>query len=195
VIRSIYLIRHGETEWSLSGQHTGRTDIGLTANGEAQARRLRPLLQGVDFAHVFTSPATRARQTCLLAGLSDAAQVEPDLVEWDYGEYEGKRSADIRLTMPDWNVFRDGAPGGETCDQIAERADHLIARLRRLNGNIALFSHGQFGPSLAARWIGLPVVEAAHLYLDTASLSVLGTNPHHPEISIIRSWNIVPPNA
>ncbi len=188
---SLYLVRHGETAWSLSGQHTGRTDIGLTPQGEAQARGLRPLLRGIAFTHVFTSPATRARQTCHLAGLGASARIEPDLVEWDYGDYEGKRSAEIRLARPDWNVFRDGAPGGDTPADITRRADRLIARLQELDGPIALFSHGQFGQALAARWIGLAVAEGQHLYLDTASVSVLACHPHHPEITIIRSWNRV----
>ncbi len=186
---SLYLVRHGETAWSLSGQHTGRTDIGLTLHGEEQARGLRTVLAGIDFAQVFTSPARRAQRTCVLAGLGVSARIEPDLVEWDYGDYEGKRSAEIRLAMPDWNVFRDGAPGGDMPEAIGRRADRLIASLRGLSGNVALFSHGQFGQALGARWIGLPVAEGQHLYLDTASISVLADHPHHPEIAIIRSWN------
>ncbi len=186
---SLYLVRHGETAWSLSGQHTGRTDIGLTLHGEEQARGLRTVLAGIDFAQVLTSPARRAQRTCVLAGLGVSARIEPDLVEWDYGDYEGKRSAEIRLAMPDWNVFRDGAPGGDMPEAIGRRADRLIASLRGLSGNVALFSHGQFGQALGARWIGLPVAEGQHLYLDTASISVLAVHPHHPEIAIIRSWN------
>ena len=148
----LYLIRHGETEWALSGQHTGRTDIPLTANGEDEARELGRHLRDIRFAHVLTSPLKRARQTCELVGLDKVAEIEPDLAEWDYGDYEGKRSVDIRKGRPDWNVFRDGCPHGEMPAQVSERADRLIARLRTLDGKVALFSHGQFGGVLAARW-------------------------------------------
>jgi broad specificity phosphatase PhoE len=185
----LYLIRHGETEWSLSGRHTGRTDIALTANGVDEARELGKQLQGIPFAHVFTSPLKRALQTCDLAGLSNVRKIEPDLAEWDYGDYEGRRSADIRKERPDWNVFRDGCPGGETPAQIAVRADRLIARLRELDGNIALFSHGQIGSAIATRWIGLAVVEAQHFELSTASLSILSLDPHHPTVPVIALWN------
>ena len=145
----IYLIRHGETEWSLSGQHTGRTDIPLTAHGEDEARELAPSLRGIAFSRVLTSPRQRARQTAELTGLGAAAEIEPDLAEWDYGDYEGIRSVDIRKQRPDWNVFQDGCPNGETPDQVAARADRLIRHLCTFEGNVALFSHGQFGCSLA----------------------------------------------
>ncbi len=160
---SLYLVRHGQTEWSLSGQHTGSTDIALTAHGEDEARALIPCLRQVKFDLVLSSPLERARRTCELVGLGQEAEIEPDLAEWDYGDYEGKLSADIRQVRPGWNVFRDGCPNGEMPDDIKERADRLIARLAPMHGNVALFSHGQFGPSLAARWIGLPVAEARHL--------------------------------
>ena len=186
---NLYLIRHGETEWSLTGQHTGRTDIPLTPRGEEAARELAPGLKGIPFSHVLTSPLQRARKTCDLAGLGAAATVEPDLAEWDYGEYEGKRSVDIRKKRADWNVFRDGCPGGESATQISERADRLIARLRSLDGDIALFSHGQFGSALAVRWVGLPLVSAQHFPLATASLSILGFDDHHPEVPVIARWN------
>ena len=185
----LYLIRHGETEWSLSGQHTGRTDIPLTALGEDEARELAPRLRVISFAHVLTSPRKRARQTCDLVGLENVPEIEPDLAEWDYGDYEGKKSVDIRLARPDWNVFRDGCPNGELPAQVLERADRLIARLRKLDGNVALFSHGQFGGVLAARWLGLPLVDAQHFPLGTASLSVLGFDPHHLEVPVISLWN------
>jgi broad specificity phosphatase PhoE len=185
----LYLVRHGGTAWSISGQHTGRTDIPLTPRGENEATRLKHRLDSVEFAHVLTSPSRRARRTCELVGLEGAARIEPDLAEWDYGDYEGRRSVDIRAERPGWNVFRDGCPGGETPAQLCDRADRLIARLRSLDGAVALFSHGQFGSVLAVRWIGLPLLEAQHLRLDTASLSVLGSDPHHPEVSIIASWN------
>lgn len=185
----LYLIRHGETEWSLSGQHTGRTDIPLTPRGEDEARELVPRLRDIPFAKVLTSPLQRARKTCELAGLGAEAVLEPDLMEWDYGDYEGKRSVDIRKQRADWNVFRDGCPSGETPAQISERADRLISRLRTLNGNVALFSHGQFGSAVAVRWVSLPLVSAEHFPLATASLSILGFAAHHPEVPVISRWN------
>ena len=175
----IYLIRHGETEWSLSGQHTGRTDIPLTARGEDEARELGQRLRDIQFARVLTSPRQRARRTCELAGLGPVAEIEPDLAEWDYGDYEGQRSADIRKARPDWNLFRDGCPRGEMPAQISDRADRLIARLRVLDGNVALFSHGHFGRVLAARWIGLPVSEGQHFLLPTAPPTP-GQEPNPP---------------
>lgn len=189
----LHLVRHGETAWSLSGQHTGRTDVALTPNGENQARLLAPLLGAIRFDYVFTSPALRARRTYELAGLGlPAAEIEPDLAEWDYGQYEGKVSSDIRKNRPGWSCYRDGCPGGESPSDIANRADRLIARLFRLGGNVALFSHGEFGCSLAARWIGLPVMRGEHLLLGTASLSILGFNPSHPGLQVISRWNAVP---
>jgi probable phosphoglycerate mutase len=185
----LYLIRHGETEWSLSGRHTGRTDLALTAHGEQQARTLVSTLASIQFEHVFTSPLQRARQTCTLAGLGACAEIAPDLAEWDYGEYEGRRSDDIRMTRPGWTVYRDGCPGGEDAAQVSDRADRLIAKLADMSGNIALFSHGQFSCSFAARWIGSPVSQGQHLMLGTASLSVLGYNPSHPDIRAIVHWN------
>ena len=185
----LYLIRHGETEWSLTGQHTGRTDIPLTPRGEEEARELAPGLTCIPVSHVLTSPLQRARRTCELAGLGAAANIEPDLAEWDYGDYEGQRSADIRKQRANWNVFRDGCPGGESVAQVSERADRLIAHLRSLNGNTALFSHGQFGSVLAVRWVGLPLVTAQHFPLSTASLSILGFADHHPEVPVIAGWN------
>ena len=189
---SLYLIRHGETEWSLTGQHTGRTDIPLTAQGEDQARELVPWLQHVHFTRVLTSPRQRARRTCALAGLGASAEIEQDLQEWDYGDYEGKLSLDIRKQRPGWNVFQDGCPGGETPEQVTARADRLIAHLCTMDGQVALFSHGEFGLALAARWIGLPVIDGQHLLLGTASLSILGYNPAHPEIRVIALWNASP---
>ena len=185
----LYLIRHGETEWSLDLRHTGLTDLPLTQNGEDEARALGQHLRDIRFAHVLTSPLQRARKTCALVGLDQAPESEPDLTEWDYGDYEGKRSVDIRQERPDWTIFRDGCPHGEMPGQIAERADRLIARLRTLEGNIALFSHGQFGGVLAARWIGLTVIEAQHFPLGTASISLFAFDPHHPEVPTIALWN------
>ena len=185
----IYLIRHGETEWSLSGQHTSRTDIPLTEQGEQDARKLGERLRDLNFSQVFSSPRQRARRTCELTGLAQVAEIEPDLAEWDYGDYEGKRSADILPTRPDWNLFRDGCPRGETPAQISDRADRLIGRLRVLDGNVALFSHGHFGRVLAARWIGLPVSEAQRFLLDTASLNILDYEHNHVESPVIALWN------
>ncbi len=186
----LYLIRHGETEWSLSGRHTGRTDLLLTPSGENEARELGRQLQGIPFAQVLASPLKRALQTCELAGLDKLPELEPDLAEWDYGDYEGLRSAEIRKQRPDWNIYRDGCPGGETPAQLAVRADRLIARLRKLEGNIALFAHGQIGSVLAVRWIGLAVVEAQHFMLGTATLSIFTFDPHHAAVPVIALWNV-----
>lgn len=185
----IYLIRHGETEWSLSGQHTGRTDIPLTKHGELQAKELGPFVRGATFDHVMTSPLMRARETCNLVGIEGEVEVEPDLVEWNYGDYEGKRSADIQVDRKGWNIYADGCPDGESTEQITARADLLIARIRSLQGNIALFSHGQFGSVFATRWVGLPIIEAPHFPLHTASLSILSSDPKRPEVPVIELWN------
>lgn len=185
----LYLIRHGETEWTISRQHTGRTDIPLTPQGEDEARALAPRIRSIPFAHVLTSPLKRARRTCELLGLDDVAELEPDLAEWDYGDYEGCRSAEIREGRPSWNLFRDGSPHGESPAQISNRADRVIARLRGLDGNVALFSHGHFGRVLAARWIGLSVEQAQHLLLSTASLSVLCYEHNRTDQPAIALWN------
>jgi broad specificity phosphatase PhoE len=189
MLQRLYLVRHGETAWSLSGQHTGRTDIPLTEKGEQDARELAERLRGVNFSHVFTSPLQRARRTSELAALNRAAEIEPDLAEWDYGDYEGLRSGDIRKARPDWNVFQDGCPRGDSPAQISKRADRLNTRLRTLEGNIALFSHGHFGRVLAARWIGLRVEQAQHFLLSTASLSILGYGHDRAEEPAIIMWN------
>ncbi|MGD1089860.1 MAG: histidine phosphatase family protein [Verrucomicrobiota bacterium] len=185
----IYLIRHGQTEWSLSGRHTSRTDIPLTMRGEEGARQLGLCLRDIRFARVLTSPRQRARQTCELAGLGPAAEIEPDLTEWDYGDYEGQRSADILQARPDWNLFRDGCPNGETPAQVSDRADRLILRLRSLSGNVALFSHGHFGRVLATRWIGLPVGMAQRFLLDTASFGILDFEHTRIGSPVIALWN------
>jgi len=188
----LYLIRHGETEWALSGRHTGRTDVPLTPNGEDEARELGKHLRDIQFAQVLTSPLQRAQQTCALVGLNQAPEIEPDLIEWEYGDYEGKRSVDIRQERPDWTIFRDGCPHGEMPDQISARADRLFARLSKLDGNIALFSHGQIGGVLAARWIKLAVIEAQHFPLGTASVSIFSFDSHHPTVPVIALWNATP---
>jgi probable phosphoglycerate mutase len=191
LLSRLYLMRHGETAWSLSGQHTGRTDIPLTEQGEQDASQLAERLRIVEFSRVFTSPLQRARRTCELAGLGKVAEIEPDLAEWDYGDYEGQRPLDIRKARPDWNVFRDGCPGGESAAQVSERADRLIVRLRTLEGNIAIFSHGHFGRVLGARWIGLEIRQAQHLLLSTASISILGYEHNVEEVPAVVLWNAV----
>ena len=185
----VHVIRHGETAWSLSGQHTSSTDIALTEQGERQARDLGARLGSIKFIAILTSPRQRAQQTYALSGLASASEIEPDLAEWDYGDYEGRRSVDIRKERPDWNLFRDGCPNGETPTQVCDRADRLITRLRALSGHVALFTHGQFGSVLVARWIGLPVMNAENIPLGTASLSVLSFAANHPEVPVIALLN------
>ncbi len=185
----IFLIRHGETEWSLTGRHTGRTDVPLTANGERRAAQFRGVLQSLKFTRVLTSPLQRARRTCELAGFGAVSQVDPDLQEWDYGDYEGRTSADIRAQQAEWNLFEDGSPGGESVGQISQRADRVLAELRPLDGTTLLFSHGHFLRALAARWIGLPAQEGRHFALDTASLSILGSEHRNDETPAISLWN------
>lgn len=185
----IYFIRHGETAWSLTGQHTGRTDLPLTPIGEAMARELATTLQGTAFSRVLTSPRRRARATCELAGQDTGAQIEPDLAEWDYGKYEGLRTAEIQKLHPHWDVWEDGCPGGETPTDVCARADRLIARLLDLTGKVALFSHGQFGRAMAARWIGLPAAQGQHLTIAPASVGILGFETDHPRRRVISLWN------
>jgi broad specificity phosphatase PhoE len=185
--QKVYLLRHGETEWSLNGQHTGVTDIPLTENGRMAARLLQPILAKETFALVLTSPLQRARETCELAGLGKRASVAPDLIEWNYGEYEGRTTEQIRLTRPGWSVFRDGCPGGETPDQIGARADRVLTKVRATEGNVALFAHGHILRVLAARWINLSASYGEHFLLDTATLNVLGYYRESPAFKI---WNL-----
>lgn len=185
----LYLIRHGETAWSLSGQHTGRTDVPLIEQGKRDARELAAPLSTVKFAHVFSSPLCRAQETCKLAGLDASMTIEPDLVEWDYGDYEGQRTIDVHKAQPAWNLFRDGCPHGESPAQIQLRADRLLSRLHALKGNVALFTHGHFGRVLAARWIGLPVQLAQHFLLSTTSCSILGFEHESSAEPVITLWN------
>src|SRR5262245_27639076 len=182
-----YLARHGETAWSLSGQHTGLTDLPLTEAGEENARRLRDALTGLTFAKVFSSPLSRARRTCELAGFGSRAEIVPDLLEWDYGEYEGRRTDEIHAERPDWQLFRDGCPGGESPQDVAVRADRVVELVRSVSGNVLLFSSGHFLRMLAARWAGIDTFAARSLMLSSASLSVLGYE--HPEQPAIQLWN------
>jgi probable phosphoglycerate mutase len=192
MLSRVYIARHGETVWSKSGRHTGRTDIALSEQGELNARMLAVPLSGVRFSRVLTSPRQRARRTCELAGLGAAAEVEADLAEWDYGDYEGLLSAEILKRRPGWSLFRDGCPGGESPAQVAARADRLISRLQSMEGNVALFSHGHFGRALAARWVGLPVRDGERLLLDTACLGVLAYEHGNAASPVISLWNARP---
>ena len=185
---NIYLVRHGETEWAALGRHTGRTDVPLTPRGEEAARRLGARLAGIPFARVWTSPALRARRTCELAGFGGVTELDPNLWEWDYGNYEGLRSAEIHAIQPGWVVFRDGAPGGESPPDVAARADRVIARIRAVEGDVLLFSSGHISRVLAARWIGLGTEAGARFYLGTAGLCILGYD-HDRSEPVIRLWN------
>ena len=184
----IYLARHGETAWSLSGQHTGRTDLPLTERGRRNACRLGERLKGLTFANVLTSPLQRAVLTCELAGFEAAAEVDRDLLEWDYGKYEGRRTAEIHVERPDWQLFRDGCPEGETPDQIGVRANRVVNRVRKIQGNVLLFSSGHFLRVLAARWLGLEPGSGRYFLLGTASLSALGYE-HRLSEPVIRLWD------
>jgi broad specificity phosphatase PhoE len=189
VLPVLYVARHGETAWSLSGQHTGLTDLPLTPNGERNARRLGERLKGMSFAKVFTSPLQRAARTCELAGLGAVAETDPDLVECNYGQYEGRCSAEIFAERPDWQLFRDGCPGGESPAQVGERADRVVQRVRTVPGNVLLFSSGHFIRVLAARWLALgPEPAGRYFLLTTASLSALGYE-HKLSQPVIRLWN------
>jgi broad specificity phosphatase PhoE len=185
---AIYLARHGETAWSLSGQHTGLTDIPLTERGERNARSLGERLKGIDFARVFTSPLIRAKRTCELAGFGAVAEVDPELVEWDYGAYEGLKTADIVKQKPGWQIFRDSCPGGESIEDIGARADRVIARLKKLDGNVLVFSSAHFLRVLAACWLGLGPAGGRLLWLGTATLSILGYE-HNKDEPVLKLWN------
>jgi len=183
-----YLARHGETAWSLSGQHTGKTDLPLTPRGEENARRLGARLRGFTFVRVWTSPLQRAKRTCELAGFGAVAELDPDLVEWNYGEYEGLTSVEIYSRRPNWQLFRDGCPGGESPAQVAARADQVVKKIRGVRGDVLLFSSGHFLRMLGARWLGLEPEDGKCFLLGTASLSILGYE-HNVEEPVIRLWN------
>jgi len=189
VLPVVYLARHGETAWTISGQHTGLIDLPLTPNGERNAQRLGERLKGMKFAKVFTSPLQRAARTCELAGFGAVAETDPDLVEWNYGQYEGLRLDEILRERPDWQIFRDGCPGGESPAQIGERADRVVKRVRSVPGNVLLFSSGHFLRVLASSWLALgPGCAGRYLLLSTASLSALGYE-HNLSEPAIRLWN------
>jgi broad specificity phosphatase PhoE len=185
----LFVIRHGETEWSLSGQHTGRADIALTPNGQSEASQLGEQICHTSFQHVFMSPLQRARQTCHFAGLAAKALEEQDLIEWDNGDYQGRTHEEIEEARPGWNVFRHGCPNGESPGQISARADRLIEKLEKLEGNVALFTHGHFGRVLGVRWIELPIESAERFLLDTASISILSYQHNDPDKPAISVWN------
>jgi len=184
----IYLARHGETAWSLSGQHTGLTDLPLTERGERNARRLAERLKGLEFNKVFSSPLQRAMRTCELAGFGGRAEVDRDLLEWNYGEYEGRRTEEIHAERPGWQLFRDGCPGGESPQQVGERADRVVKRVREIQGNVLIFSSGHFLRVLGARWLGVEPAGGKYLLLSTASLSALGYE-HNLSQPVIQLWN------
>ena len=184
----VYVIRHAETQWSLSGKHTGVSDIPLTEHGRQQARSLRQELITKNFQLVLTSPLQRARETCDLAGLAGRAEIDPDLMEWNYGDYEGLTSEQIHVDRPGWTIFDDGGgPGGETPEQVGVRVDRVIARVRALSGDAILFAHGHVLRVLAARWLGLAPGAGAHFLLDTATLSVLD---FHGGVAALKCWNV-----
>jgi broad specificity phosphatase PhoE len=185
-IQQVYLVRHGETEWSLSTQHTGITDIPLTENGRNVAKLLEPVLAKETFALVLTSPLERARETCELAGLSESAEIDSDLMEWNYGEYEGLTPKQIHAQAPGWMLFNDGCPGGENPEQVGARVDRVIARVRAVEGHVALFAHGHIFRVFAARWLGLPATAGCHFLLNTATLNILS---YYRGIPAVKRWN------
>ena len=189
-----YLARHGETEWSLSGRHTGLTDLPLTKRGERDARELGVRLSRLEIFRIFTSPLQRASRTCALAGFGDRAEVDRDLVEWDYGEYEGRTTREIQASRPGWSLFRDGCPGGETLTQIGARADRVVQRVRAEPGNVLLFSSGHFLRVFAARWLSLDAASGHRFILGTTALCALGYE-HDRSEPVIRLWNQVAPSS
>ncbi len=184
----VYLARHGETAWTLTGQHTGLTDLPLTERGERNARRLEERLRGVTFAKVFTSPLQRAMRTCELAGFGSVAEIDRDLLEWNYGEYEGRLTADIHRERSDWQLFRDGCPGGESPNEVGTRADRVVKRVRAVQGDVLVFSSAHFLRVFAARWLGLDAAFGRYFVLSTASVSALGYE-HNLSEPVIRLWD------
>jgi broad specificity phosphatase PhoE len=185
-IQKVYLIRHGETEWSLNGRHTGTTDIPLTENGRSVAKLLAAALGKEKFALVLTSPLKRAQETCELAGFGARAEIDRDLMEWNYGAYEGLTPEEIHALAPGWMIFTDGCPGGESPAQVSMRADRLVVRVRSVEGDVALFAHGHLFRTLAARWLGLPAAAGSHFLLDTGTLNVLS---YYRDVPAVKRWN------
>ena len=188
MLPTLYIARHGETAWSLSGQHTRLTDLPLTERGQSNARRLGNQLRGRSFAHVFTSPLQRARRTCELAGFGAEAEVDRDLLEWNYGDYEGLRTAEIHAKRPGWELFRDGCPGGESAGDVGARAERMVDRVRAVQQDVLIFSSGHFLRVLAARWLGLEPEAGRYFLLSTASLSALSYE-HDLSQPVIQLWN------
>ena len=188
VLPIVYLARHGETAWTLSGQHTGLTDLPLTERGERNARQLEERLRGFTFAKIFTSPLQRARRTRELAGFGAVAEIDRDLLEWNYGEYEGRLTADIHRERPDWQLFRDGCPGGESPNEVGTRADRVVKRVRAVQGDVLVFSSAHFLRVFAARWLGLDAAFGRYFVLSTASVSALGYE-HNLSEPVIRLWD------
>ena len=184
--QEVFLIRHGETEWSLNGRHTGRSDIPLTENGRQVARLWQPYAAVRKFALVLSSPLQRARQTCELAGLDAQAQIDDDLREWNYGDYEGLTPQQIRNAQPEWLLFRDGCPGGESPEQVGARVDRVIARIRGVQGDVAVFAHGHLLRVFGARWLGLPASAGSHFLLETSTLCVLSS---YHGVPALKRWN------
>ena len=185
-IQKIYLVRHGETEWSLSGQHTGMTDIPLTENGKRMAKELEPFFAKQKLSLVLTSPLERARMTCELAGLGDKAEVDPNLMEWDYGEYEGLTREQIHTQSLNWMIFKDGCPGGESPKQVEKRADQVIARINKAEGTVVLFAHGHILRVLVSRWLGFSAEAGSHFLLDTGTISILS---YYEGCQAVKQWN------
>ena len=186
----LFLIRHGNTDWSDSGKHTGRTDIPLNASGEEHAVLLGSRLTGERFSRIFASPLIRVRRTCELAGLAERAEITTDLTEWNYGTYEGRLTVDVHRERPDWYLYRDGAPNGESPEEVAARADRFIERVRPMEGDVAAFSSGQTIRVIVARWLGLPPLDARFFYTDTASIGILGYE-HDRMHSVVHLWDDV----
>lgn len=187
----LFLARHGDTPWTVSGQHTGRTDLALNHQGEQNARQLGERLQQNTYVRVFTSPLQRASKTCKLAGYGDRAEIDSNLLEWNYGEFEGKTTAEILKIKPDWQLYRDGSPGGESPRDVADRAERFIARVREINGDVLAFSSGHMIRMIAARWLGLAPGDGRFFYCRPASVGVLGYEHNSHEEPIIRAWNYV----
>lgn len=188
-LTTVYLARHGETAWTLSKQHTGRTDLPLTENGEKNALKLKDRLSKINFAKVYSSPLQRAKKTCDLAGYADVAIVDPDLYEWDYGGYEGLKTVEIREKQKGWDLFKHGVPNGESAEDVGKRADSMIAKIRQTPGNVLCFSSAHFLRVFVARWLGMPPTGGQYFVLGTATISILGFEHNHADEPVVMLWN------